>query len=654
MKSEIELLAPGGDIHSIKAALLAGANAIYCGLDKFNARNRAENITFDDLSGIIRLAHEQDCSIFLTLNIVIVESELPAFFTLLNKCVNTDLDGIIIQDLGMLYVIQKQFPNLKVHASTQLTTHNAGQIEFLHRLGAKRVNLCRELNLDEIRELTRCAHTMNMQTEVFVHGSNCVSFSGLCTASSVHNGNSGNRGRCSQPCRAPFEPTAAGKNYPLNMKDTAVYADLDSLCNAGVDSLKIEGRIKNFDYVYSVTNSYRQKLDNRCQDGSMLRTVFNRDLTAGYIEGRVGAEMFTDNPRDQAAAYLAAQSGSTTPESIDAARAVINKERKAVQESVQSQIDALRESSISSRTGNRERIPPVDIPKLKHSSHSGVFPKLSVLINKPEDLKHIDPTTADLYFQLPSSLGKNKAAILQFLTENPTVTPWFPALLIGDEFSDAIRFLTELNPTQIVTNNSGMGLEATRRAIPWIAGPQLNCTNSYSLLCLKEKFHCAGAYLSNELNRYQIGAIKKPDDFKLFYSIYHPLNLMTSRQCLTQQVAGCEKETIDPTCQTDCARTSTLTNDRTGTLFVEKSKGNYHRVYHGENFLNTDILFDIPGRFDSFLIDLSDIKTATTTALSKAKMIEYFNNLLAEEPHADEKLTQAILRTTLCSYEKGI
>jgi putative protease len=283
-----------------------------------------------------------------------------------------------------------------------------------------------------------------------------------------------------------------------------------------------------------------------------------------------------------------------------------------------------------------------------------VLPKLSVLINNPEDLKNIDPTTADLYFQLPSSLGKNYAATLQFLTENPTITPWFPSLLIGDEFPNAIRFLTELNPTQIVTNNSGMALEATWRAIPWIAGPQMNLTNSYSLLCLKEKFNCAGAFISNELNRYQIGAIKKPDDFNLFYSIYHPLNLMTSRQCLTQQVAGCEKETIDPTCQTDCARTSTLTNDRTGTLFVDKSKGNYHRVYHGENFLNTDILSDIPGRFDSFLIDLSDIKTATTSALSKAEMIELFNNLLNEEPHAGEKLKQALLRTTLRPYEKGI
>jgi putative protease len=733
MKNDIELLAPGGDIHSIKAALLAGAQAIYCGLDKFNARNRAENITFATLPGIVRLAHAYDCAIFLTLNIVIVESELPAFFSLLNKLVNTQIDGIIIQDLGMLYLTQTFFPSLPVHASTQLTTHNEGQIAFLHRLGAERVNLCRELNLDEIRELTRYAHTRQMQTEVFVHGSNCVSFSGLCYASSVHNGNSGNRGRCSQPCRDAFDSTDAGKNYPLNMKDNAVYAELDALCDAGVDSLKIEGRIKSFDYVFSVIDRYRQKLDRLSDDGSMLRSVFNRDLTAGYIKGQLSADMFTDNPRDQAAAYGSAQSG----QSVDAARATINRTRQAVQTSVQSQIDAmsidpiaitlhisgtdgtpltisvctpsetftvttkarlrrakkkelnhdalfsrlkpiieagyhlhpfelcalaenltipfreitqLRAAILAHLTGTAI-YPPVDLPKLKHPPQS-VRPKLAVLINHPTDLAPIEH--ADLYFQLPSSLGKNHDALLAFFIENPTVTPWFPALLIGEEYSTAIRFLTELNPAQIVTNNSGVAFEASTHAIPWIAGPQMNLTNSYSLLCLKEKFNCAGAFLSNELSRNQIGAIKKPDAFQLFYRIYGPIELMTSRQCLTQQIDGCEKEAMDAHCQTDCARTSTLTNERYGSLFVDKSPGNYHRVYHGENFLNTEILTDIPDRFDHFLIDLSDIQTATTTNLNKAELVALFNTALQENPPADEPLKSAIHPTTQRPYQQGI
>ena len=131
MKRKIELLAPGGDLDSIKAAIVAGADAIYFGLDRFNARNRAENITFADLNGITRLAHGRDCQVFLALNIIIVESEIPALIRLLNKLVNTRIDGVIVQDLGMFYLLAHYFPGLKIHASTQLTTHNEGQIKFL-------------------------------------------------------------------------------------------------------------------------------------------------------------------------------------------------------------------------------------------------------------------------------------------------------------------------------------------------------------------------------------------------------------------------------------------------------------------------------------------------------------------------------------------
>ena len=182
----IELLAPGGDIDSIKAAVFAGADAVYCGLDRFNARNRAANISFDDLQGILRLAHQNGCQVFLTLNIIIVDREIPSIINLLNKLVNTSIDGIIVQDLGLFYLLSNYFKSLKIHASTQLTTHNEGQIQFLNKLKATRVNLSRELNIHEIRALTSVAHQNNILTEVFVHGSYCISFSGICYMSSVH------------------------------------------------------------------------------------------------------------------------------------------------------------------------------------------------------------------------------------------------------------------------------------------------------------------------------------------------------------------------------------------------------------------------------------------------------------------------------------
>jgi putative protease len=233
MSRKIELLAPGGDVEAIKAAIVAGANAVYCGLDMFNARNRASNLSYDELNGVLRLAHEHNCEVFLTLNVVILEHEVVSLVRLLNKLVNSGIDGIIVQDLGIFNIVKKHFPSLHIHASTQLTTHNEGQILFLHKIGATRVNLSRELNLGEIKALTTVAHDHDVLTEVFVHGALCIAFSGQCYSSSVSVGNSGNRGRCSQACRDEYEVTAEGHRFPLNLKDNSAYFDLPELVDAG-------------------------------------------------------------------------------------------------------------------------------------------------------------------------------------------------------------------------------------------------------------------------------------------------------------------------------------------------------------------------------------------------------------------------------------
>jgi putative protease len=300
MKNSIELLAPGGDLDAVKAAIAGGADAIYCGVERFNARNRAANINLSDLPGVLRLAHENDCELFLTLNIVIVESEFPVLFRLLNSLVNMGVDGVIVQDLGLLYILYHYFPTLNVHASTQLTSHNSGQINFLATLGVKRINLCRELTLDEIGELTAAAHDLDILSEVFVHGSLCLSFSGLCYLSSFQGGNSGNRGRCSQPCRDRYETCSATLHYPLNLKDNSAFSQVAALAATGVDSFKVEGRIKKFHYVYTVVHAWRKQLQ-RLGDGrplrhdkGELRQVFNRDFSSGYLTGNRGEEMFID------------------------------------------------------------------------------------------------------------------------------------------------------------------------------------------------------------------------------------------------------------------------------------------------------------------------------------------------------------------------
>ena len=322
MNPKIELLAPGGDVDAIKAAIIAGADAVYCGLDTFNARNRASNISFDELVGVIRLAHQYQCQIFLTLNIVILEREFTTLAKLLSKLVNTTLDGVIVQDLGLFNLIKKHFPSLDLHASTQLTTHNAGQIPFLKKLGASRVNLSRELNLKEITAINAVALEQNILTEVFVHGSLCIAFSGLCYSTSASVGNSGNRGRCSQACREEYEPTQTGNKFPLNIKDNSAFFDLPALIEAGVHSFKIEGRIKGASYVHTVVDSFRKQIDGFVQtgklleDGERLYKVFNRDFSNAFLRGDLNQSMFIDNPRDNSKIHAIEQKSLATNYSV--------------------------------------------------------------------------------------------------------------------------------------------------------------------------------------------------------------------------------------------------------------------------------------------------------------------------------------------------
>jgi U32 family peptidase len=747
LQKRIELLAPGGDVDSIKAAIAAGADAVYCGVNKFNARNRASNISFEDLNGILRLAHNNNCEVFLTLNIIVTEQEIPDLIRLLNKLINTSIDGVIIQDLGLFHLLSNYFKGLEIHASTQLTTHNEGQVKFLAKLNATRVNLSRELSLEEIKPLSLLAHQHNLLTEVFVHGSYCISFSGLCYMSSVHGGNSGNRGRCSQPCRDRYLTTPTGSQFPLNLKDNSAWFDLKEISEAGVDSIKIEGRIKKFHYVYTVVESYRKQLE-RLYDGKRLSLdnerlfkVFNRDFSNGYLKGEITREMFIDNPRDNSATHLAASTGSTSNEAIENAENELYAEKSGIRSFVKSITDQLStgktpltmilsgkegealkvdiktpESSISLRSemnlmsnekmslnrmevlkrfkalndteyfidqldlayldpgifipfseltmlkkrilfflrDSREHVDPIELPILKMQGRLTSSPALLVLISSQKDLNLCEDTSANIFYQLPDSLSDKISEYADLFKENRSISPWFPAVLIGEDFNDAVNLLLELKPKQIVTDNTGIAYEAFRLGIPWIAGPRLNLVNSYSLLTLKEIFNCSGAFISNELKRQQIKGIKKPDDFDLYYSIYHPMELMISRQCFFQQVTGCEKEKIDNECIRSCRKSATVTNLKKESFFIDKKAGSYNRIYNEHNFLNTDIVNDIPDIFTGYLIDLRNIKTLTRVAMDKSKTIELFENHLKGIPGSAEQLKQAIDPSSDSQYVIGI
>ncbi|CAG37580.1 peptidase U32 family protein [Desulfotalea psychrophila] len=760
MKRKIELLAPGGDIDSIKAAIIAGADAIYCGLDKFNARNRAENIGIEELNGILRLAHKNSCEIFLTLNIIIIESEIPTLINLLNKLVNTGLDGIIVQDFGAFYLLEKYFPSLKIHASTQLTSHNEGQIKFLKRLTATRVNLCRELNLNEIKSLARTGHEHDLLTEVFVHGANCICFSGICYLSSVLGGNSGNRGRCSQPCRDQYLTTVRAKNFPLNLKDNSAYADLAELAEAGVDSIKIEGRIKKFHYVHTVVNSWRQQLrrlsnkEELLKDDENLHRVFNRGFSNAFLKGDINRNMFIDNPRDNSALHLAEIYGGASDENVTRAKKelydlkteIINDVRTRIDQlsierapltiSVSGKVgaqlkvsvttpdtsftlysttelaqtgraitaiatkkgranqvldyeillsrfkavndteyfietlelDALEENlfvpfkeltSLKSQllfklNGERAHHAPIDLPRLKKHDDKTERPCLSLLISSAEDIHLCRETSADVYFQLPSNFKNSLVKFIDLFCQNDKLIPWFPSILIGDDYRTAVEFLERVKPKGIVTDNTGIALAAYERGIKWVAGPHLNTVNSFSLLSLKEKFNCSGAFISNEINGRQIKAIKRPEGFDLYYSIYHPILLLTSRQCLFQQITGCAKKRMDESCIEGCEKTASISNLKDGTIFIEKSKGNYHHAYHETHFLNTDIATDTEGLFTSLFIDLRDIETKTERAVDKIDLIRLFADHLNDKADSAEILKRNISPTTCHQYTRGL
>ena len=661
-RDQFELLAPGGDLDSIKAAIAAGADAIYCGLDRFNARNRATNLTLDNLNGVLHLAHQHSCKIFLTLNVLILESEIPAIVRLLSQLNTTQIDGVIVQDLGLAYILKHHFPDLDVHASTQLNTHNEGQILFLNRLTASRVNLSRELNINEIKHLAQFGRQHNVMMEVFVHGSYCIGFSGICYISSARNGASGNRGRCSQPCREQYQTTNTGNNYPLNMKDNSAFGDLEALVDAGVYSLKVEGRIKKSHYVYTVVDNWRKQIDRLCDgvelssDTRELYTVFNRDFSNAFLQGDFGKAMYIDNPRDHAVKHFSKIYQCQTAEDVQQVKKKLYDDKTAIIEKVAKVTEGFDISS--EQSSGRSLKGAVDVPSLpalpQPQPRLGAA-KLSVLISSPQEAMLCENTNVDVYLQLPMGLAAELDTMIELFQANPNLKPWFPAILIGDDYQAAGAFLEAIRPALLITNNSGVGMLARQLGLGWVAGPQMNTVNSYSFKCLQQEFAASGAFISNELNMKQMRHIKRPQSMRSFYSIYHPNTLLTSRQCLFQQTEGCRKIKVNKGCLKRCEKRTSIINLKDNPYVVQKHKGSHNSLYSEHNVLNLQVLEDLPQLFTDVLIDLRDIQTETHVSLSKPELIEAFLKLL-EEPNQQsiQELSSVITPTNNNQYLKGL
>lgn len=298
---KIEILAPAGSYESFHAAIVAGADAVYAGGPKFGARAFAENFTEDQLLKAIDYAHLHQRKFYLTVNTLLKDFEIEQLPEYLEPLYQGGLDAVIVQDMGVLHVVRQYFPDMDIHASTQMTITGVKGAQFLKENGAVRVVPAREISLEEVRSIKSATW---MEMECFVHGALCYCYSGQCLLSSLIGGRSGNRGQCAQPCRLPY--TVDGeKGYLLSLKDICTLDIIPDLIEAGIDSFKIEGRMKRPEYVAGVTSMYRKYVDLYLKnpqkpylvddkDKEMLMDLFNRGgFHTGYYKQKNGRNMIT-------------------------------------------------------------------------------------------------------------------------------------------------------------------------------------------------------------------------------------------------------------------------------------------------------------------------------------------------------------------------
>ena len=276
----MKIVAPAGNMERFYSAISATADEIYLGLKGFGARRNAENFTVEELKKAIDYAHLRGSRIFLTLNTIMTNREIELLYPTLKDLYNYGLDAIIVQDLGYAEYLHKNFPSIEIHGSTQMTVANYYEINYLKELGFKRIVLPRELSFEEIKEIRK--HT-DIELEVFVSGSLCISFSGNCYMSSFIGGRSGNRGMCAQPCRKEYKTSCGEKSYFLSPKDQLYGLDeIKKLQEIGVESIKVEGRMKDVSYVYE-TVSYFRSLINGIDKEENTHKLFNRGYSKGYF-----------------------------------------------------------------------------------------------------------------------------------------------------------------------------------------------------------------------------------------------------------------------------------------------------------------------------------------------------------------------------------
>ena len=303
-----ELLSPAGSLDAARAAIANGADAIYLGAERFNARDDGAQLTLDELHQACRLTHSRGARVYLTLNTLVKPAELTDALLLLGECVDRGIDAVIVQDLGLVRLIRRVYPTLEIHGSTQMTVHDPAGAAVLERMGVARVVLARENTMDDIRAIRSAVPALALES--FVHGALCISYSGQCLMSGMISERSANRGSCAQSCRKDYSLTNSvtgetlDTGFLISARDLAAHEHLEELADVGIRTLKVEGRKKKPEYVATVTRSYRAFLDQvargehvqALEHAGDLVQIFSRGFTGGMYGGRAGRDYIT---RDQ-------------------------------------------------------------------------------------------------------------------------------------------------------------------------------------------------------------------------------------------------------------------------------------------------------------------------------------------------------------------
>lgn len=416
----IEVLAPAGGEEQLIAAVRAGADAVYLGTGSFNARRNATNFDAAALKKAVSYCHGRGVKVHVTCNTLVTDRELPLLYEEIKNIAASGADAVIVQDLAVAAIFRKHCPDMPLHASTQMTIHNAEGAMMAKELGFERAVLAREVSLDEIRAIHE---RVDIELEAFVHGALCMSVSGQCYLSAMLGGRSGNRGLCAQPCRLNFN--SKGREYALSLKDLSVIEYVRALEEAGVSSLKIEGRMKRPEYVAAATYACRTAVNGEKPDMEILKAVFSRSgFTDGYFSGKRGMDMFGIRTKDDVQASAAV---------LGDIAALYRNERQSVPVSARLRLQPGEPVWLSVTDGKYAFEISGDIPdaaKTKGVDEESVRRSLEKMGGTPFFLDALEAELADGLYISPSKLNAlRREALEQLLNKRSEICP---KAVVGD------------------------------------------------------------------------------------------------------------------------------------------------------------------------------------------------------------------------------